>query len=192
MADQAKKASKNQKIQGLQPSGVSIWSYRTSKQTRWAYEARYKTASGVVKIQKRGFRTKPECITALNDKPDSKRAQNTQNVSVFTFSELLGKYLLDLEGKVAEGTRTNYFHLLRLYTPERIMTADITTITNRDIQQTMDDMSQGGNRAGTINTYRARASACFNFALKEQLVTTNPVTHVKKAREASCGGSANR
>jgi hypothetical protein len=64
MPTQAKSQAKNLKIQRLKPAGVSVWSYKTKKGTRWAYEARYKTDTEVIEKQKRGFPSKPTCISA--------------------------------------------------------------------------------------------------------------------------------
>jgi hypothetical protein len=111
---QAKSQAKNLKIHGLKPAGVSVWSYKTKKGTRWAFEARYKTDTEVIKKQRRGFPSKPTCISAATQGVSFPQTISDPKKSV-CFSDLIGAYISGLEGKVAETSRANYFHLLTLY-----------------------------------------------------------------------------
>lgn len=180
MPTQAKSQAKNLKIQGLKPDGVSVWSYKTKKGTRWAYEARYKTATEVIKKQKRGFPSKPTCFSAATQAISFPQTISDPKKSV-CFSDLIGAYISALEGRVAETSRANYFHLLTLYTPHSLLIKGVSEITPFDIQDVMSQLSSAGIRAGTSNTYRARLSAVFNFAMRSGDCERNPVAGVRRA-----------
>jgi integrase len=186
---QAKNQANNWKIDGLKPSGVSIWSYKTKKGTRWAFEARYKSGTEVIKKQKRGFFSKPECISASTQVFTSSQAISDRREPL-CFSDLIERYVSDLEGKVAETSRANYFHLLNLYTPHSLLINRASKISPSDIQDVLAQLSGSGIRAGTVNTYRARLSALFNFAIRSGECVSNPVASVRRATSTFVNSSA--
>jgi integrase len=189
MQTQAKTQAKKAKIEGISPDGVSIWSYKTKKGTRWAFEVRYKTSEGVIKRQIRGFVSKPACLKAISESGASSHSSTNRNASQ-SFKELIETYISDLVSKVSESTRANYLHLLLLYTPYELLIKEPSAISNKEIEVVLAELTGKGVRAGTVNTYRSRLSATFNFGIRNGACKGNPVASVRRARPSSNLSSA--
>lgn len=174
---QAKKQAKLQEIRDLQPSGASIWSYKIKKGTRWAFELRFAVNGSVVKYQKRGFTSKPICLAA--SQTFSARLDETKTLTV---SSLLDKYSEHLEGRVSETTRANYMHLIRLYLPSSLYKQSPNRISSLSFNEHLMDLSKKGLKHGTVNTYRSRLNAMFNYGIRAGLVTFNPISNTDRAK----------
>ena len=150
---------------------ISTWKYKTSSQTKWAYEVRFPTACK--KIQKRGFASRAEALNeAKRMRLQEKKVQLRAPISP-SVSEVCADYLVHLIGAIREHSRSNYRAILHGYLLPALGSKKICDVTEGDITRLLLSLRNRGLLNGTVNTVRTRIIGLFNYAFRNGIVERN-------------------
>ena len=103
-----------------------------------------------------------------------------------TFKEIVDVYLNELEevADVKESTRYHYKTFLYKWFPY-LEATPIQKITAKELDKVISDWKKKGYCANTILSYRRALSVLFSFAIKEKLISKNPLKDSKNVRGVS-------
>lgn len=101
-----------------------------------------------------------------------------------TVRVLLPEWLAEREHTVSSKTFTADASLPRL-TPTSLAALQIRAVTDREVSRTLVSLTRSGLAESSVRRYRASLSAFFAWAVRERMISFNPVTttRVPKARE---------
>jgi integrase len=124
-----------------------------------------------------GFKTKTAAQNGLRDalnRMDRGEEPVPTSVTLAEFVDTWEQHM-EVHDKPRLVTRTNYLKLVRRWVLPAIGTVRLDRVRVADVQGVLDAMVAAGKAPGTVAHTRAALSSCFAFALRGQLVQSNPV-----------------
>lgn len=156
--------------------------YKDKKTNKWYYEFNYKTTTGATKRRKkRGFELKSEAKEA---EALEKIRLNEDSPSFLTMEQLSKLYIEAKHQEWLPGSEREFMIKLNSHILPTFKNLHIDKITAKDIENWKNEMYNKTMPSGkkysisTLNGTRGHLSALFNYAIKHQYISYNPVHSV--------------
>lgn len=160
--------------------GTSVW--YSEKYKRWIFQVSFRDSRGKrVTIQRRA-KTKSEAERRAIDLARSPNLKAMRSTAL-DVQGLIGRYVEYQNMRVRPSSLANSVHLLRLYVVPVMGTRNIEKVDSAAIEDLMTSLARANLRTSSINTVRAKVHALFAFAVRQGLVTSNPVKNVPRYAE---------
>jgi len=168
--------------------GISVWSYKTTKGTRWAFEVRQPLLGK--KTQRRGFRAAPEAKRHAKQLKLEQTSINKAHSQGDRVVQLVQDYLTSLSASVRPNTLANYKLLLDKYFLPEFGNRRISSIQEPEISALLQRLTSQGLLPGTVNTVRSRIIGLFSYAVRRRVLIFNSAKETRTASHSYEGRTA--
>lgn len=153
---------------------------RRTPSGRW----RAQLKSGREQVASKTFDTRREAAAWLTRERAALAGGVDPRTGRRTVRVLLPEWLAEREHTVSSKTFTADASLPRL-TPTSLAALQVGAVTDREVSRALVSLTRSGLAESSVRRYRASLSAFFAWAVRERMVSLNPVTstRVPKARE---------